>query len=148
MNLVDVVNQEHKNARVDKDPIFRTGDTVAVHTRIKEGDKSRIQVFQGACISIRSRGKVNGSFRVRKTTSGVGVERVFPFHSPNVEKIELVQKGKAPRSKLYYLRERSGKSARIAIDYKRKDENKVTEQKQGRTARKRQKEAAKQKNKA
>ena len=141
MNLVDVVNQDHKNTRVDSDPRFRTGDTIAVHTRIKEGDKSRIQVFQGVCVAIRSRGQVNGSFRVRKTSSGTGVERVFPFHSPNVEKIKIVQKGKARRSKLFYLRERSGKSARIAIDYDRKDDNVV--ERTSKTERKRQRKAKK-----
>lgn len=120
MNLVDVVNADHLNPQVDQIPDFRTGDTVAVHTRIKEGDKSRIQVFQGVCIGINARGKINGSFRIRKVSGGIGVERVFPFHSPLVEKIEIVQKGKSRRSKLYYLRERSGKSARITIDYDQK----------------------------
>lgn len=120
MNLVDVVNQAHLNSRVETDPDFRTGDTIAVHTRITEGDKSRIQVFQGVCIALKEKGKLTGHFRVRKISSGLGVERVFPFHSPNVEKIEIVQRGKSRRSKLYYLRERSGKSARIAIDYDRK----------------------------
>lgn len=120
MNLVDVVNQDHVNKRVETYPDFRPGDTVAVHTRITEGDKSRIQVFQGVCIGISAKGKINGTFRVRKTSSGIGVEKVFPFHSPSVEKIDIVQKGKTRRSKLYYLRDRSGKSARIAIDYDQK----------------------------
>lgn len=120
MNLVDVVEQDHLNDRVKSYPEFRSGDTVAVHTRITEGEKSRIQVFQGVCIGINAKGKLNGSFRVRKTSSGIGVEKVFPFHSPGVEKIEVVQRGKSRRSKLYYLRERSGKSARIAIDYDQK----------------------------
>ncbi len=120
MNLVDVVNQEHLTKTADAYPDFRPGDTVSVHTRIKEGDKSRIQVFKGVCIGIKARGKINGSFRVRKTSSGIGVEKVFPFHSPNVEKVVIDQKGKTRRSKLYYLRDRSGKSARIAIDYDQK----------------------------
>lgn len=121
MNLIDVVKQDHKNTNAEKLPAFRTGDTIEVHARIKEGDKSRIQVFKGTCISIKKSGDLNGHFRVRKMSSGIGVERVFPFHSPNVEKVVVAQKGKSRRSKLYYLRDRSGKSARIAIDYERKN---------------------------
>ncbi|MBH49062.1 MAG: 50S ribosomal protein L19 [Halobacteriovorax sp.] len=121
MNLIDIVNQDHLSPRVAEFPKFRTGDTIAVHSRIKEGDKSRIQIFEGVCIAFKEAGTLNGHFRVRKMSSGMGVERVFPFHSPNVEKIEVVQRGKARKSKLYYLRERSGKSARIAIDYDRGD---------------------------
>ena len=117
MNLVDVVVADHLNPRVEKDPDFRTGDTIAVHTWIKEGEKKRIQVFQGVCIALKEKGKLNGHFRIRKISSGLGVERVFPFHSPNVEKIEIIQRGKSRRSKLYYLRDRSGKSARIEVDY-------------------------------
>lgn len=120
MNLIDVVNEQYTKRTKDFFPDFRPGDTIAVHSRITEGDKSRIQVFKGVCIGVNSRGNINGSFRVRKTSSGIGVEKVFPFHSPAVEKVELVQKGKTRRSKLYYLRERSGKSARIAIDYDQK----------------------------
>lgn len=120
MNLVDVVNSDHLNANVEKYPDFRAGDTLVVHARIKEGEKSRIQVFQGVCIAIKEKNNLNGHFRVRKVSSGIGVERVFPFHSPNIEKIEIIQRGKTKRSKLYYLRDRSGKSARIAIDYDRK----------------------------
>ncbi len=121
MNLVDIVKQDHLNKSVETQPQFRSGDTVAVHTRITEGDKSRIQIFKGTVISVKKAGQLEGHFRVRKVSSGIGVERVFPFHSPNVEKIEIVQRGKSRRSKLYYLRERSGKSARIAIDYDKKD---------------------------
>lgn len=120
MNLIDIVNEDHKNANVTNMPHFITGDTVAVHARITEGSKSRIQVFQGVVIAIKERGQLSGHYRVRKISSGIGVERVFPFHSPNVEKVEVVQRGKSRRSKLYYLRDRSGKSARIAIDYDRK----------------------------
>ena len=121
MNLIDIVNQDHLSPRVAEFPKFRTGDTIAVHSRIKEGDKSRIQIFEGVCIALKEAGTLNGHFRVRKMSSGMGVERVFQFHSPNVEKIEVVQRGKARKAKLYYLRERSGKSARIAIDYDRGD---------------------------
>ena len=120
MNLIDVVNEIHANPKAKDIPDFRTGDTVAVHAKITEGSKTRIQVFQGVCISIKRKGSVNGHFRVRKISSGIGVERVFPYHSHNVEKVEVVQRGKSRRAKLYYLRDRSGKSARIAIDYDRK----------------------------
>ncbi|OFZ20505.1 MAG: 50S ribosomal protein L19 [Bdellovibrionales bacterium RIFOXYA1_FULL_36_14] len=120
MNLIDVVNQDHSSEKVKNIPDFRTGDTLAVSVRITEGEKSRLQIFQGVCIAMKERGKMNGHFRVRKISSGYGVERVFPFHSPNVELVKVLQKGKTKRSKLYYLRERSGKGARIAIDYDRK----------------------------
>lgn len=124
MNLVHVVESLNLNKNVESFPSFKTGDTVAVHSKIKEGDKSRIQVFKGVVIRVKSKGNLDGSFTVRKTSSGMGVERVFPFHGPNVEKIELVQRGKNRRSKLYYLRDRSGKSARIAIDYGTKENKK------------------------
>jgi large subunit ribosomal protein L19 len=119
MNLVDVVKENYANPKVKDMPHFRSGDTIEVHARIKEGDKSRIQLFKGVVISVCKRGDVEGHFRVRKVSSGMGVERVFPFHSKNIEKVTIVQYGKSRRSKLYYLRERSGKSARIAIDYDR-----------------------------
>jgi large subunit ribosomal protein L19 len=93
-------------------PKFSPGDTLRVHVRIKEGDKERIQVFQGTVIS-KTGGGLAESFTVRKISSGVGVERVFPLHSPNVAKIELLKQGKVRRSKLYYLRELKGKKARI-----------------------------------
>ncbi len=121
MNLIDIVNQDHLNPKVKDLPAFKAGDTIAVHTKITEGTKSRIQIFEGVCIAFKQKGDINGHFRVRKVSNGTGVERVFPFHSPNVDKVVIVQKGKARKAKLYYLRERSGKSARIAIDYDRKD---------------------------
>ncbi|PIP92570.1 MAG: 50S ribosomal protein L19 [Bdellovibrio sp. CG12_big_fil_rev_8_21_14_0_65_39_13] len=124
MNLIDVVNQDHLNPNVKNLPHFRTGDTISVHARISEGGKSRIQTFQGVVISIKSRGNMDGAFTVRKISSGMGVERTFPFHSPKVEKVEVVQRGKSRRSKLYYLRERSGKSARIEIDYGTQEQDK------------------------
>ncbi len=120
MNLIDVVNSQYKSKNVENFPEFRAGDTIAVHARIKEGEKSRVQIFQGVVIALKEKNAISGHFRVRKISSGMGVERVFPFHSPNVEKIEIVQRGKTKRAKLYYLRDRSGKSARIAIDYDRK----------------------------
>ena len=119
MNLIDKVNANHANENVSKMPHFRSGDTLAVHVRITEGGKSRIQVFQGMCIALKERGKISGHFRVRKISSGIGVERVFPFHSPNIDKVEVVSHGKTRRAKHYYLRDRSGKSARIATDYDR-----------------------------
>jgi len=91
---------------------FNPGDTLKVHVRIKEGDKERVQVFQGTVIGRRGSG-VGATFTVRKISGGVGVERVFPLHSPNVVKIEKVREGSVNRAKLYYLRGLSGKSARI-----------------------------------
>ena len=102
-----------------KFPAFRTGDTLKVGVRISEGEKTRVQYFQGICIATKERDSLNGHFRVRKISDGVGVERVFPFHSPSVESIELVSKGKSRRAKHFYLRSRTGKAARIAIDYSR-----------------------------
>ncbi|MBD3403479.1 50S ribosomal protein L19 [candidate division GN15 bacterium] len=93
-------------------PPFGSGDTVRVHVKIKEGDKERIQVFQGTVISRRG-GGTGATFTVRKMSSGIGVERVFPACSPNIDKVELVRKGSVRRKKLYYLRDLTGKSARI-----------------------------------
>jgi len=93
-------------------PEFRPGDHVRVHVRVVEGDKSRIQVFEGDVISRRS-GGLRATFTVRKTSGGVGVERIFPIHSPIVEKIEVARLGKVRRAKLYFLRDRAGKKARI-----------------------------------
>lgn len=118
--LVETVNEIHAKADIDKIPAFKAGDTIAVHAKITEGAKTRIQIFQGVCIAMKEVGKITGHFRVRKMSSGIGVERVFPYHSPNIEKVEVIQYGKSRRSKLYYLRDRSGKSARIAIDYDRR----------------------------
>jgi large subunit ribosomal protein L19 len=94
-------------------PEFRPGDRVKVHVRVVEGDKSRIQVFEGDVISRRSGVGLRATFTVRKTSGGVGVERIFPIHSPIVEKIEVARLGKVRRAKLYYLRDRAGKKARI-----------------------------------
>jgi large subunit ribosomal protein L19 len=108
----------HRIAKVEKAfmrediPRFTPGDTVRVHVRIKEGEKERIQVFQGTVIGRRG-GGTGETFTVRKISQGVGVERVFPLHSPNVAKIERVRVGSVRRAKLYYLRELTGKSARI-----------------------------------
>jgi large subunit ribosomal protein L19 len=119
MNLIDVVEKKYANPNAEKLPAFRTGDTVEVAVKIKEGEKTRTQVFQGTCIAMKHPGKLNGHFRVRKISDGVGVERVFPFHSPAVEGVTVISKGKSRRAKHNYLRERTGKAARVAIDYAR-----------------------------
>ena len=93
-------------------PEFKVGDTIRVHAKIIEGDKERIQVFEGAVIS-RANGVNRATFTVRKVSYGVGVERIFPLHSPRIDKIEVVTRGRVRRAKLYYLRELSGKAARI-----------------------------------
>lgn len=93
-------------------PVVNIGSTVRVHVRIKEGDKSRIQVFEGTVIAKNNSG-IAETFTVRRLSYGVGVERVFPLHSPNVEKVELVRNGKVRRAKLYYLRDRVGKAAKV-----------------------------------
>jgi large subunit ribosomal protein L19 len=93
-------------------PRFRSGDRVNIHFKVIEGDKERIQQFEGDVISIRGTG-INKTFTVRKISDGVGVERIFPYHSPKIAKIDLVREGRVRRAKLYYLRNLSGKSARI-----------------------------------
>ncbi|MDO4467631.1 MAG: 50S ribosomal protein L19 [Bacillota bacterium] len=111
MNL-GLVNEVTKTQLKNDIPEFRSGSTVRVHVKIKEGDKERIQVFEGVVIE-RMGGGVAESFTVRKISNGVGVERKFPLHSPIIAKIEVVRHGKVRRNKLFYLRERSGKSARL-----------------------------------
>ena len=111
MNVINAIEREQ--LRLDM-PEFRPGDTVKVFLRILEGEKERIQVFQGAVLRLR-RGGVNSTFTVRKVSDGVGVERVFPMHSPFIEKVEVVTQGKVRRSRLYYLRALRGKAARIKI---------------------------------
>ena len=93
-------------------PEFRPGDTLRVHAKIVEGEKERIQVFEGVCIR-RSKGGNRGTFTVRKTSYGVGVERTFPIHSPRIDKVEIKSRGVVRRSRLYYLRDLTGKAARI-----------------------------------
>ena len=94
-------------------PSFNPGDTLKVHLKVKEGEKERIQVFEGVCIAKKNAG-INSSFTIRKISYGEGIERVLPLFSPQIKKIELVKSGDVRRSKLYYLRKRSGKSARIS----------------------------------
>lgn len=93
-------------------PDFNPGDTISVYLKIIEGDKERIQVFTGVCIKIKGSG-INKTFTVRKISNGVGVERIFPLHSPRIDKIEMVKVGHVRRAKLYYLRNLQGKAARI-----------------------------------
>jgi len=102
---------ERKYLRSDV-PEFRAGDTVRVHTKIKEGDKERIQIYEGVVIRHR-KGAARAMFTVRKVSYGVGVERIFPVHSPRIEKIEVVNRGEVRRARLYYLRQLQGKAARI-----------------------------------
>jgi large subunit ribosomal protein L19 len=102
---------EKEQMRLDH-PDFGPGDNVKVHVKIKEGEKERIQVFQGVVISKR-KGSTNATFTVRKVSYGVGVERIFPLHSPALDKIEVVTKGRVRRAKIYYLRKLRGKAARI-----------------------------------
>jgi large subunit ribosomal protein L19 len=94
-------------------PVFAAGDTVKVNVRIVEGDKERIQAYEGVCIARKNRG-LNSAFTVRKISHGEGVERVFPLYSPRLDSIELIRRGVVRRAKLYYMRERFGKAARIA----------------------------------
>jgi large subunit ribosomal protein L19 len=113
MNIIEELDRE-QIARLAKDiPEFGPGDTVIVNVKVKEGERARVQAYEGVCIA-RSGGGLNESFTVRKISYGEGVERVFPVHSPNIDSIKVVRRGKVRRAKLYYLRERRGKSARIA----------------------------------
>ena len=109
MNIIDAIEREQLRADIPK---FDPGDSVKVHVKVVEGGKERIQVYEGVVIR-RSHGGLKETFTVRKISGGVGVERTFPVHSPMLSKIEVLRKGKVRRAKLYYLRERSGKSARI-----------------------------------
>ncbi len=109
MNVIEEIEKQQLKSDV---PQLEPGDNVKVHYRIREGDRERIQVFQGDVIRIAGHG-ARETFTVRKTSFGVGVERTFPLHSPKIAKLEVVRHGQVRRAKLYYLRERSGKSARI-----------------------------------
>jgi len=106
-----ITNLEREQMRIDL-PAFRSGDSIRVHTRIKEGDKERIQIFQGVVIRKR-KGGLGATFTVRKISYGVGVERIFPLHSPNIDRIEVLTRGKVRRARLYYMRKLRGKAARI-----------------------------------
>lgn len=115
MNLIEQIEQEQLAKLIEAGdvPEFAPGDTVRVHVRVVEGSRERIQAYEGVCIARKNAG-VNSSFTVRKISYGEGVERVFPLYSPRIEKIEVVRRGRVRRAKLYYLRGRTGKAARIA----------------------------------
>ena len=109
MDLIQSITEEYKKTDI---PDFNIGDTVRVSIKVKEGNKERIQVFEGFVLK-RQNGGISETFTVRKLSSGVGMEKTFPLHSPRIEKIELVRKGDVRRAKLNYMRQRTGKAARI-----------------------------------
>ncbi len=109
MDPIEMIEKEQMRLDI---PEFKAGDTIKVHVKIKEGDKERIQVFQGVVIRKR-KGRTNSTFTVRKVSYGIGVERIFPLHSPSIDKIEVVTRGRVRRSRIYYLRQLKGKAARI-----------------------------------
>ena len=115
MNIIQQLEAEQaaKLAAARPIPEFQPGDTVIVNVKVKEGERSRVQAYEGVCIA-RNGGGLNESFTVRKISYGEGVERVFPVHSPMIDSIKIIRTGKVRRAKLYYLRDRRGKSARIA----------------------------------
>ena len=115
MNIIQTLEAEQAARLAEKRPVpaFQPGDTVIVNVKVVEGDRSRVQAYEGVVIA-RNGGGLNESFTVRKISYGEGVERVFPVHSPLIDSIKLVRRGKVRRAKLYYLRDRRGKSARIA----------------------------------
>jgi len=109
MDVVEALEKEQMRGDI---PEFRPGDTIKVHVKIKEGEKERIQVFQGVAIRKR-KGTTGATFTVRKVSYGIGVERIFPLHSPLIDKIEVITRGRVRRARLYYLRKLRGKAARI-----------------------------------
>lgn len=115
MNALQKIEREH--LRIDM-PQFRAGDTVNVHVRIIEGEKERLQAFKGTVIRVHKGGS-NATFTVRKVSSGIGVERIFPMHSPSIERVEVVARGKVRQGRIYYLRNLKGKAARIKTRTKR-----------------------------
>ena len=113
MNLIDQINYEQLK-KLDKNiPDFAPGDTLKVGYKVSEGSRSRVQNYEGVVISRKGGVGISASFTVRKVSFGEGVERIFPLHSPNIDKITVIRRGKVRRAKLYYLRQRSGRSARI-----------------------------------
>jgi large subunit ribosomal protein L19 len=121
MNLIQQLEQEQIAKLAKTIPVFQPGDTVIVNVKVKEGERTRVQAYEGVCIA-RSGGGLHESFTVRKISYGEGVERVFPLYSPLVESIKVVRRGAVRRAKLYYLRDRRGKSARIAERAEKKTE--------------------------
>lgn len=124
MNLIAQLEAEQIAALGKTIPDFRAGDTVRVGYKVKEGNRTRVQAYEGVCIARSGGMGIGASFTVRKISFGEGVERCFPLHSTNIETIEVVRRGRVRRAKLYYLRSRRGKSARIAevTNYKEKGE--------------------------
>ena len=112
MNIIEVLEQEQLRSDISDIPDFRAGDTVKVYVKVVEGSRERVQMFEGVVIA-RSGGGVRETFTVRRVSYGVGVERTFPLHSPRIEKIEVARRGIVRRAKLYYLRNLTGKAARI-----------------------------------
>ncbi len=113
MDIIAQIDSDQMKALNPTVPTFGPGDTVVVNVKVKEGERSRVQAYEGVCIA-RNGGGINESFTVRKISYGEGVERVFPIYSPMIDSIKVVRRGKVRRAKLYYLRDRRGKSARIA----------------------------------
>ena len=113
MNIIAELGAEQVAKLGKTIPEFQPGDTVVVNVKVKEGERTRVQAYEGVCIA-RTGGGLNESFTVRKISYGEGVERVFPIYSPNIDSIKVIRRGKVRRAKLYYLRDRRGKSARIA----------------------------------
>lgn len=113
MNLIDKVDQQTMADKAGKIPVFKAGDTLKVHVKVKEGERTRVQMFEGVCIARHNKGATS-SFTVRKISFGEGVERIFPLYAPVVDKIEVVRHGDVRRAKLYYLRGLTGKAARIS----------------------------------
>ena len=115
MNIVEKISQDQIDKVVEGRPVpeFGPGDTLKVHVKVVEGTRERVQIFEGVCIA-RKADSINSNFTVRKISYGEGVERVFPLYSPRIDQIEVVRRGRVRRAKLYYLRGRRGKSAKIA----------------------------------
>ena len=111
MNIIEAIEQDYKR---DDIPAFNVGDTLKVYIKIKEGNRERIQMFEGFVLKIQN-GGLGKTFTVRKISSGVGVEKTFPIHSPMIEKVEVVKRGAVRRAKLNYMRERTGKAAKIMV---------------------------------
>lgn len=122
MNIIETIEKEHIASLAKDIPDFAPGDTIKVGYKVTEGTRSRVQNYEGVVISRKGGATLAASFTVRKISFGEGVERVFPLHSPNIESITVVRRGRVRRAKLYYLRERRGKSARITekINYRPK----------------------------
>ena len=127
MNIVEKISKDQIDKVLESRPVpeFGPGDTLKVHVKVIEGTRERVQIFEGVCIA-RKAGSINSNFTVRKISYGEGVERVFPLYSPRIDQIEVVRRGRVRRAKLYYLRGRRGKSARIAEKIQRPSKSSVS----------------------